>query len=158
MYQALSIVWKSIKVSLTTPVVFLHNPNPDAGGTTRFCAIKYTNCGVFIYLYKFKFYLKIEKKKHVHTAAHRWHLALHCKVAISQHLVTPWVSLVWAYCGQAQCRLWLSVKWSIADLLTTQSSANVSLPFAWITGHAMHSSSRENVIFYITCLKIPQLF
>ena len=64
MYQALSIVWKSIKVSLTTPVVFLHNPNPDAGGTTRFCAIKYTNCGVFIYLYKFKFYLKIEKKIH----------------------------------------------------------------------------------------------
>ena len=59
--QALSIVWKSIKVSLTTPVVFLHNPNPDAGGTTRFCAIKYANCGVFIYLSKSKFYRIIQK-------------------------------------------------------------------------------------------------
>jgi hypothetical protein len=50
---------------------------------------------------------------------------LHCgmypagKVAISRHLVTPGFPPVWPYCQQAQCGHWHSLKWSIADLLTS---------------------------------------
>ena len=58
----------------------------------------------------------------------------------------PWVPPVWQYWPQAQCRCCRSLKWSIADLLTSQSSSNVSLPFAWITGHAMNPSSKRLVL------------
>ena len=54
--------------------------------------------------------------------------------------IHPRVPLVWPYCRQAQCGRWHSLKWSIADLLTSQSSSNVSLPFAWITGPAADPS------------------
>ena len=50
----------------------------------------------------------------------------------SCHLSTPnhpRVPPVWPYCRQAQCGRWHSLKWSIADLLTSQSSSNISLPF-----------------------------
>ena len=52
----------------------------------------------------------------------------------------PPCSPTWLYCRQAQCGRWHSLKWSIADLLTSQSSSNVSLLFAWITGPATDPS------------------
>ena len=41
------------------------------------------------------------------------------KVAISRHLITLGVPPVWPYCRQAQCERWRSLKWSIADLLSS---------------------------------------
>ena len=50
---------------------------------------------------------------------------LHCgmypagKVAISRHLVTPRVPPMWPYCQQTNWERWRSLKWRIADLLTS---------------------------------------
>ena len=57
------------------------------------------------------------------TAARRWQFALRdvsCRQ--SCHLSTPSHPRVppgWPYCRQAQCGRWRSLKWSIADLLTS---------------------------------------
>ena len=78
------------------------------------------------------------------TAACQWPFALRdvfrrqsCHLSTPSH---PRLPSVWPYCRQAQCGRWHLLKWSIADLLTSQSSSNVSLPFACITGHATNPS------------------
>ena len=60
---------------------------------------------------------------HWPTAACRWHFALRdvsrrqsCHLSASSHLRVP---PVWQYSQQAQCGGWRSLKWSIADLLTS---------------------------------------
>ena len=87
------------------------------------------------------------------TAARRWQFALRdvsrrqsCHLSTPSH---PRVPPVWPYCRQAQCGRWRSLKWSIADLLTSshpQMSAShllglqvrangPSLKYEW-NGHA----------------------
>ena len=92
------------------------------------------------------------------TAARRWHFALQdvshrqsCHLSTPSH---PLVPPVWPYCCQAQCGLWLSLKWSIADLLTSRSFSNVSLPFAWITGHAIKTFQLASwKVFSMQCIQ-----
>ena len=78
-------------------------------------------------------------------AARRWHLALwdvsQSKVVIAWHPQVPWV---WPYCRQAQCGHWHSLKWSIADLLT--SSHPQMSACHWITGPARDPSLHPTVI------------
>ena len=57
------------------------------------------------------------------TAARRWQFALQdvsrrqsCHLSTPNH---PRVPPVWPYCRQAQCGRWRSLKWIIADLLTS---------------------------------------
>ena len=79
------------------------------------------------------------------TAARRWHFVLRdvsCRQ--SCHLSTPSHPIaVQPYLRQFQWGCWHSLKWSIADLLTSQSSSNVSLPFAWFTGPITDPSSSK---------------
>ena len=87
------------------------------------------------------------------NAARQWNFVLRdvycrqrCHVSTPSHSRVPQVC---PYFRQTQWGWWRLLKWSIADFLTSQSSSNVSLPFAWITGHAMHPNYEPPLILFI---------
>ena len=82
------------------------------------------------------------------TAARWWHFSLRdvshrqsCHLSTPSH---PQVPLAWPYCRQAQCRCWRSLKWSIADLLTSSHPQTSASHLLGLQVHANGPSSAKS--------------
>ena len=74
------------------------------------------------------------------------------------HLSTPshpWVPPEWPYCWQAQCGHWFTVKWSLADLLT---SSHPQMSASHLLGLQVRANGPSWILKVLSLNQLPDLF